>query len=166
MNLSDVKQDIHKWIEEFLEVPNPNLGGWSPCPYARNARLNQTYDVRLGTVLIDDLKAVCHTGMQSWEVIIYAYPIEKYGGQEFSDLIVEYTRDLLISQNLIALEDHPSLPEIVNGVCMNQGKYTLAIIQSLSDLNDRAEIIGKKGFYDKWPEEYLTELFRYRKDPR
>jgi hypothetical protein len=32
------------WIENFVEVPHPALGGWPPCPYARKARLDRDYD--------------------------------------------------------------------------------------------------------------------------
>jgi len=48
MDLEQVKTDINRWIEEFLEIPNLALGGWSPCPYARRARLDKAYEVRLG----------------------------------------------------------------------------------------------------------------------
>jgi hypothetical protein len=72
----------------------------------------------------------------------------------------------LLTKNLLALEDHPADPEIVNGVCMNQGTYALALVQSLSDLNDKAQMVAKKGFYDTWPNEYLQALFQHREDPR
>jgi hypothetical protein len=64
------------------------------------------------------------------------------------------------------MEDHPSDPEIVNGVCMNQGTYALALIQGLSDLNVKARQMAAKGFYHGWPEEYLQGLFNHRQDPR
>jgi hypothetical protein len=49
---------------------------------------------------------------------------------------------------------------------MNQGTYALALVQSLSDLNNKAKIMAAKGFYDSWPEDYLQALFQHRKDPR
>ena len=48
LDLATVTADIARWIETFVEVPHPALGGWAPCPYARQARLNQEYAV-LGT---------------------------------------------------------------------------------------------------------------------
>ena len=67
---------------------------------------------------------------------------------------------------MLALEDHPEDPEIANGVAMNQGTYALALVQSLSDLDNKAKHMAAKGFYDTWPEEYLKSLFKHRKDPR
>jgi hypothetical protein len=64
------------------------------------------------------------------------------------------------------LEDHPNDVEIVNGVCLNQGTYALALVQCISDLDHKAQIIAKKGFYHNWPEPYLEQLFQHRKDPR
>jgi hypothetical protein len=49
---------------------------------------------------------------------------------------------------------------------MNQGKYALSLVQSLSDLDRRAQQMATKGFYHDWPEEYLQGLFEHRKDPR
>ena len=41
MELEQVKQDIEHWIENFVEVPHPALGGFPPCPFARAARLKK-----------------------------------------------------------------------------------------------------------------------------
>jgi hypothetical protein len=78
----------------------------------------------------------------------------------------ELNEQFLVRHNLLALADHPGDPEIVNGVSMNQGTYALALVQSLSDLNHKAKAMADKGFYDSWPEEYLTMLFQHRADPR
>jgi len=72
----------------------------------------------------------------------------------------------LLSADLLALEDHPHDVEIVNGVCMNQGTYALALVQSVSDLNAKARLMASKGFYHTWPENYLQALFQHRQDPR
>ena len=68
--------------------------------------------------------------------------------------------------DLLTLEDHPDDVEMVNGVCMNQGTYALALVQSLSDLDTKAQSMARKGFYDTWPTDYLTALFQHRQDPR
>ena len=56
LNLTTVKSDIERWITDFVEVPHPALGGWPPCPYARSARLKQSYDIRIGIDPYYDLK--------------------------------------------------------------------------------------------------------------
>jgi hypothetical protein len=84
----------------------------------------------------------------------------------FSANLKNANEEFLLRNDLIALEDHPADAEIVNGVCMNQGTYALALVQSVSDLNAKAKTMAEKGFYHNWPEEYLQGLFQHRKDPR
>jgi hypothetical protein len=166
MDLDTVKQDIENWIVNFVEVPHPALGGWAPCPYARSARMKKSYDVHVGVDPYFDLKNRARWGMGNREVIIYAYDPVEWPYALFSDSLKNANREHLLHNNILALEDHPSNVEMVNGVCMNQGKYALALVQSLSDLNTKAKLIAQKGFYHNWPEEYLAGLFEHREDPR
>jgi hypothetical protein len=53
-------------------------------------------------------------------------------------------QDFLLAADLLVLEDHPADPEIVNGICMNQGTYALALVQSLSDLDAKAQQMAAK----------------------
>ena len=48
LNLETVTHNIERWMETFVEVPHPALGGWAPCPYARKARLDHDYTIRVG----------------------------------------------------------------------------------------------------------------------
>ena len=166
MKLEDVQKDIADWIENFLEVNNPALDGWSPCPYARSARLKNSYEVRLGTEAYSDLMDIGREGLGDKEVVIYAYPRDFYTPDEFADIIDKTNQGFLLPVDLIALDDHPDHREEVNGVCFNQGEYTLAMVQSLSDLNTKARLVAKQGFYNRWPEEYLEDLFKHRENPR
>ena len=166
LNLKTVTADIEQWIEQFVEVPHPNLGGWAPCPYARKARLDQDFDVRLGLAPIHDLTQVSRKGLAGKSVVIFVYDPMDISHEELSHAVDVCNQKFLVSNNLLALEDHPADPEVVNGVVMNNGTYALALVQSLTDLNEKASLVARKGFYDTWPEEYLTPLFRHRRDPR
>jgi len=166
LKLQDVKDNIEQWIVNFVEVPHPDLGGWAPCPYARKARLDRDFDVRLGLAPIHDLTQISRKGLDGKSVIIFAYDPKDVPYTELSYAIDVCNREFLVPNNLLALEDHPDDPEVVNGVVMNNGTYALALVQSLSDLDEKAQLVARKGFYDTWPHEYLTPLFKHRKDPR
>lgn len=166
MNLDTVNQDIELWIENFLEVPNPALGGWAPCPYARRARLEHTYQVRLGTSAYWDLAPLGWQRIDPYQVVVYAYHKDAVDPGQFVKDVDLANRHYLVPHDLVALTDHPGEPEIVNNVSMNQGNYALILVQRLSDLDQKASALSNKGFYDTWPESYLEELFRYRTDPR
>ena len=166
MDIETVKQDIERWIVNFVEVPHPALGGWAPCPYARSARMKKSYDVRIGVDPYFDLKNQARWGMGDREVIIYVYDPVAWPYEIFSGSLKNANHEHLLKADIIALEDHPADPEIVNGVSMNQGTYALALVQCLSDLNAKAQQMASKGFYHNWPEEYLQGLFNHRQDPR
>lgn len=166
MKLEDVQVDINNWIENFLEVGHPALGGRSPCPFARSARLKNSYEVRIGADVHSDLINIGHSGLGNKEVVIFAYPKDFYTADEFAEAISQVNQNFLLPLDLIALDDHPDHIEQVNGVVFNQGEYTLALVQCLSDLNRRAKIMAQQGFYNDWPEEYLQDLFAHREDPR
>ena len=166
MQLEQVKHDILAWSENFLEQPHPALGNWSPCPYARRARLNHQVDIRIGTDPRSDLEQLCTQGLGTAQVVIYAYDPVAHPRELFAQALEQANQDFFLAADLIVLEDHPADPEIVNGVCMNQGTYALAMCQSLSDLDIKAQQMAQKGFYHTWPESYLKTLFQHRKDPR
>jgi len=166
LNLKTVQKDIEQWLADFVEIPHPALGGWAPCPYARQARLEQDFEVRLGLALIHDLIKISQQGLGGKSVVIFAYDSKYITHEEFASALDTVNQKFLLPNNLIALEDHPGDPEVVNGVTMNQGTYALALVQSLSDLNDKAQLVARKGFYDTWPKDYLKLLFKHRKDPR
>ena len=166
MELEQVRADIESWIENFVEVPHPALGGFPPCPFARQARMKRTFEVYLGTDPYYDLKNRARWGMGNQEVIIYAYDPAEWNHKLFSASIESANTEHLLRADILALEDHPDDVENVNGVIMNQGKYALALVQSLSDLNTKAKQMASKGFYHGWPEEYLQGLFHHRQDPR
>jgi hypothetical protein len=166
LNLDQVKLDIEHWITTFVEVPHPALGGWPPCPYAKKARLERDVDIRLGMDPYFDLVNLARDGLNGKSVVIYVYDSVTWTYEQFSFSLKAANENYLLKQDILALEDHPGDPEIVNGVSMNQGTYALAMCQSVSDLNARARHMASKGFYDTWPEEYLTALFQHREDPR
>lgn len=166
MNIEQVKLDIEAWIVNFVEVPHPALGGFPPCPYARSARLRRSYEIILGADPYYDLRNRARWGLAGREVWIYVYDPQEWSHAQLSASIDMVNRECLIPKDIIALEDHPEDPEIVNGVCMNQGTYAMALVQSLTDLNAKAQLMAQRGFYDSWPEDYLQGLFQHREDPR
>lgn len=166
LDLNTAKQDIEQWIQNFVEIPHPALGGWPPCPYARAARLKKSYEIVLGSEPYEDLKSRGQLGLQDREVWIYVYDPKQCNHTMFSASVRLANQEHLLPQDIIALEDHPDDAEIVNGVSMNQGKYAMVLVQSVSDLDAKAAVMAQRGFYHAWPEQYLQGLFQHRKDPR
>lgn len=164
MDIVQARIDIINWITSFVEQPHPSLGDWPPCPFARQARINGQLDIREGQIdPYTDLRAV---DMGEFMVIAYVYNPATMDAGRFESQIDAVNRGFLRPRDMIALADHPDLPEDVLGVRMNQGTYAIAFVQHLSKLDQFARQIASKGYYQHWPESYLQGLFHHRQDPR
>ena len=99
LKLDIVKQNIEQWIVDFVEVPHPSLGGWAPCPYARKARLDRDFDVRLGLAPIHDLTQVSRKGLEGKSVVIFAYDPTDISYTELSYAVDVCSREFLLPKN-------------------------------------------------------------------
>jgi hypothetical protein len=164
MNFDQAKQDITDWAINFVEKPNPMLNGWAPCPYARRARVDGKFDIRPG--VINPISDCAFQSMDTYDVIAYVYDGQRFAAEEFNEMVDNLNTWHLKGRGMFALADHPADVETVRGVIMNQGTYAICFLQDLAKLNSHAVMLAEKGFYQDWPEDYLSVLFAGRADPR
>jgi hypothetical protein len=155
-----VTSALLKWMEEFVEVPHPSLGGWSPCPFARQARLLHNIDIRPG---INPLTDCLQSEHDTWnkEVIVYWYDHTKFLPEAFVADVEQANRTLL-KKDIVALEDHPLTDEIIGGVKMNFGYCAIIVLQKNSKLNQAADQLREKGYYHSWSQEDLDKIVSWR----
>jgi hypothetical protein len=162
--------ELDTWIETFLNVPNDEFGGMPICPFANPARKNGA--IRY-TVLKpnQDLVSLLNTIGDNWQ------DVDKDGKVEIHVVLIEdtelYTAKLFahisdcfnnkfMGLNLVGLDDHPDIPESVNGVNLNFGKAALFLISRLDVLNNASKRLQKTSYYDKWPEDYFDWVLQWR----
>jgi len=165
MKLETVSKDILNWIKNTVEVPRDQLNGRSVCPFAQQSRLNNTFEIRIGTDVRSDLERIMDKGLEHKEVVILVYAPDQYSAQDFDFEVTSANADILGPHDLIALSDHPDDLEEIQGIVVNQGQYALIFVQQLSKLNQASHVLAKQGFYRGWSSEYLRDLFRFRKAP-
>ena len=164
MDFEHARQDILNWIIEFVEQPHPALNGWPLCPHARRARTDGQLDIRPGVSdPYTDLRSV---ELGRFSVVIFVYDPAEFTANEFEQQIRAVNAAFLVPRDLLALADHPDTLETINGVSMNQGRWAMAFVQSLSQLDAVAKNLADRGYYQDWPDDYLQGLFAHRKDPR
>lgn len=160
MDQLQVTAKLLAWMEEFVEKPHPSLGGWPPCPYARQARLTNQIDIRPGINPLTDCLQMEH---DTWdkEVVVYWYDHTKFLPNEFlAD--VEQANQILLKKDIVALEDHPDADEIVSGIKMNFGYCAIIVLQKNSKLNAAADQLKDKGYYHTWSQEDLDKIVTWR----
>ncbi len=164
MNQELIVLQLNEWMMSFVEQPNPSLGSWAPCPYARQARINGRTSIKFST--ISELRDVVKESIETLEhkdVVVICFDhqyIDPVSLQEF----VTGMNKMLIPIDYVILEDHPDAPEYINGVKMNFGRCGLLLMQRLSKLNEASEQLKQKGYYDSWSRENLDYVVNWRND--
>ena len=163
LTVDSVNRHIHHWIQATLSSDNSDLGGWSPCPYAHMARWRTVIgseDPRA------DLLAVADTWSDQWDVVVVAYDPRSVSSSDLSQVVADANYDFLVPVDLLALEDHPDSPEIVNGVQFNNGLFALIMIQEYGKLERVTKMLKRTDYYDRWPNDYYDQVVRSREQLR
>jgi hypothetical protein len=147
---------------EFVEIPNSDLGGWAPCPYARVARINDKIEIVFCEVkdFMDTVRDSCAV-LESKDIAVICFDhnnIDPVTLQEW----VSASNKTLMANNYVILEDHPGAPEYTNGVRMNFGHCGIMILQKLDKLNIAADQLRSKGYYDVWNSQQLNSVVTWR----
>ena len=166
LDQNQITQDLITWMQEFVEKPNPALGNWAPCPYARKARIDN--QIRIVFSEVDHLWQTvqdCLPGLDQQEVAVVCFDHTQIHHVLLETLVGKWNLGLM-SQNYVILEDHPDNVETVNGVHMNFGKCGLLVLQKLDKLNRASDMLREKGYYDVWSPAELDQVvtWRYKSD--
>jgi hypothetical protein len=159
LDQSTVESALLKWMEEFVELPHPSLGGWPPCPFARQARLSKNIDIRQGQDPYADCTSIIDYDW-SKEVIIFWYD---YADPESFIDATNRANSVLLSKDIVALEDHPATEEIIAGIKMNFGLCPIIVLQKNSKLNQAADQLKEKGYYHTWTQADLDKIVTWRR---
>jgi hypothetical protein len=158
INQSTVEAALLKWMENFVEQPHPSLGGWSPCPYARQARLSNNISIIPGQSPYADCLSLLDNEWQQ-EVIIFWY--SEINAEDFIRSVTQANK-ILLPKNIVALEDHPAIDEVVNGVKMNFEFCAIIVCQQLDKLTAASEQLKAKRYYDSWNSDELDNVVTWR----
>jgi len=169
----DVKQDVRKWSELFLEVPNIHLGGYPACPFAKKTwtdnrvvvevkRKHKWYKSELNGH-IKQLDFDIH------DLLIFCDPYFNYSLEDFQTVIDEYN-DWYNKKDIFFMGFHPFNPAneeeqeflvTPNGdtPILEKGlNYSMMLAQKFSLLQEASDKLHKAGYYNKWPKGYYQDV--------
>jgi hypothetical protein len=162
MDKNTIIENLQKWMIEFIEKPNPLLGNWSPCPFARSARINNKISFQFSEV--DGLYTTIKSSLpllDEKEVIVICFDHTMLDAITTQEHVEAFNKELM-PKNYVILEDHPDAPEYVNKVKMNFGDCGLLILQKLDKLTTASEQLSSKGYYDVWSKDELDSVVNWR----
>lgn len=160
-NLEEGKSYILKWIEDFVTQPNKDLNNFPPCPYAKQAVIDNKLQFEVAELDID-LHLIKKSLMWDDNIDVCCIFTPKHSAEELSRLVEDINKRYLMVYDFVALEDHPDDREEINGVCMNNGKYPIVLLQRLSKIQMFSGFLKKKGYYDVWTKENLDDVVNWR----
>jgi hypothetical protein len=160
MDEQSVRLKLNRWLVDFVEKPNPLLSNWPPCPYARQARLNN----KIHIVFDSPLEIAQYIPeLDTHDVVVLCFDHTKFSASQI-ELFTRHINSILIWRDCVVLEDHPDVIELINGVPMNFGECGLMVLQRLSKLNTAADQLKEKGYYTTWSQDNLDEVVTWRYD--
>lgn len=158
MDQDQIREKLTQWLINFVENPNPLLGNWAPCPYARQARLAN----KIHVVFDSPLEIAGYvTFLDDYDVVVLCFNPADYSANQV-ELFTKHINSVLLWQDYVVLEDHPDAEELVAGVRMNFGECGLMVLQKLTKINQAADLLRAKGYYDGWSEENLAQVVDWR----
>lgn len=162
MNQVAVKQALDQWLVGFVEANHSAFNNWSPCPYARAARVSGMISTVFATVAeFKDVVRESLQTLQTQDVVVVCFDHNDIDPVELQEW-VSGMNNMLMPQDYVILDDHPCAPEYVNGVKMNFGHCGLLVIQRLSKLNSAADKLKSQGYYDTWDREAVDQVVSWR----
>ena len=163
---SNPREEVIRWVKEFVEVPHPMFADYPPCPYAKQARLAGKVDFVELTDMEPDSNiwtSIDHFDFNDKDVLVIIAEPDQYTAKETVKIADKLNRAFM-PRDVVVLEDHPKIQEHVKKVKLNNGHYILFLVQRLSKLNRYSKMLEKGPYYRNWSKSYLKEVKGFR-DP-
>jgi|TARA_R110000803_G_scaffold203006_1_gene268387 hypothetical protein len=169
----EICQEIQEWSQGIVEKANPYFNNLPSCPYARKAwredKISFLFKKDGG---FQDL----YTAISSFNDELDIVMLVDLAFEKDSEAFHEYLENLndVISEGMFIDKDiwlmgfHPSDEEndyIDDSTFMNavEKEYAIIFIQRLSKLQESADMLVEKGYYDQYRKEYDADaIFQKR----
>ena len=146
-------REIKDWIFKFLSKPNSAFGGLPPCPYAKQAWLDNRVIVHqiYPWNIEDALNWTLHYFPYDKDVVLFCMDPKLISAEHLSNLATS-------TEEYIVLDDHPDQPEVVDDVILNQGTYAILFVQRRSELERARQWLANTDYYKNFTEEYKNDV--------
>jgi len=169
-----VEADIRKWSHDFLEVSNKKLNGLPPCPYAKQAWLDDKVSFSINTGLEGLIKEVTIFELHDYDIVVWAN--QYLPDMEYLDGYCDGINEAMsiAGKDMHLMVFHPDydaeeagLDFLIDEDAKDEGLvYCVVFVQRLSTLDDAALSLEKSGYYEHFPEEVYKSLVLDRRELR
>jgi hypothetical protein len=150
------------WMKNVLEKPNKNLGGWSLCPFARKARINnQIYISFIDWINIDDEIDKSLLNLEKKDVCVLLFDPKELNNNKLFDYIYNKNK-VLMEKDYLLIMDHPDEKEELNGISTHFQHAGIVLVFKLHKLNSATKYLEEKGYFKHWPKDRIEEGINWR----
>ena len=151
---------ITQWFEH-IQIPRSQLGTMPICPYARAAIANSQYTIAQCT--IDTIGSQIQQCDLSTNLvhILYLPTYEQYTTQQLSELTLKLNQQYR-KDDKVVLENEPRQTFELQGIRTTFPHCFLWIVQSLSDLTQKSDMLKNTDYYSYWTKEQIDEVVTWR----
>ena len=151
---------ISEWFE-YIQTPRSELGGMPICPFAKAAIANNQYTIAQCTVdSINQQVQQCDIS-DNLVHIMYLPTYEQYTPQQLYQITYDLNQQYL-QQNKVVLGNEPRVTFKLQGVRTTFPHCFLWIVQSLSDLTQKSNMLNNTKYYSYWTKEQIDEVVTWR----
>lgn len=151
---------LSQWFEH-IQTPKTQLGGMSICPFARAAIQQKQYTVSECTLeTIYDQVEKCDVKQYAVH-ILYLPTYNEHTIQSLQDITYKLN-DRYKQQDKVVLENDPRVPFTIQGVTTTFSDCYLWIVQSLSDLTIKSDLLNNTNYYSYWTKQQIDEVVTWR----
>lgn len=149
---------MRDWILNDLSSPIAMLNGFSKCPYAKTAFLDNKVKF-FNDAEIEDI-------IKSWDDNLIEVAVINLGDISSYEILLktELLNRIYMPLDFIFLDDHVDNEEKMNDIVFNNGKYNVLFLQRKSKLDLATKKLEKLGYYENWSKEYYDEVVTWRSD--
>ena len=81
---------------------------------------------------------------------------------DYTKKIAVQLNSVYMNKDIVVLEDHPKIKEVIKGVSLSNGRYILLLAQRLSKLNRFSKQLTNTKYYKNWTKKHLADVVKWR----
>ena len=161
------EKSVKDWITNFLDKQNPAFNNLPPCPFAKQAMLddkivyhflNPIDSLTMSAYISCELENFSYHWPKGKEVVVLGCDKQNISSDDLSDSVEDSMERFLEKRGYIALEDHPDVEEKVLDVSVNHGDYVLVLLQEKEKLQRARNILKRQNYYKYWTKDYYEDV--------
>lgn len=151
---------IHDWFAH-IQTPKQQLGGMPICPFAKATIASKQFTIQQCSLQdIDEKVSQCDI-IKHKVCIFYLPTYEQYTVEQLEQKTKQLT-NVHYSDDKVVLDNDPRSPFIVNGVTTTFEQCYLWIVQSLSDLTQKSNMLKDTQYYSYWTKDQIDQVVTWR----